>query len=837
MHDSVMIRYCFTILLAFELTFVSSAEPTKDERQGILEVSRSLEDGLFDLTIQRADAFIKKFPQSEFKTDVLWSKAKAHYFLGQYEVTAQEIKSSYKQIPEKTRSEYLLFQADVDSLRGEWVQAEAKYREFFLEYPKSSDIEKAQLGLGLSLLRLKKEDEGRSILQTLSLNKPEEKIAQRASLYLALGSIQKGQWKEAINQLEVLKKSKLKGELFYEVNYWIGATYLELKQWKDAIESFQKITQDTKAFPKDLVAKSWLGLGKAFQSTKDLEKAQSSFEKVFTISEIESTKEAGFRGFLEAARIQKKLTESVNRLKDYVAKNQEKSNSSAALFSIAQAYSDNDEEAKAISTFEALLIAYPKANSRLRIYLNLGKLYQTENKCDQSVDFYKKVLEEGAPHDLKGEAYFELGEINSRMKNYPEAISAYEKAVVENPALSEKGLFNLLMMSSLQENLSALNKYEERFNKLFPQSTFKDRIVLEKVNLLQKLGQNEESKKSLESIIQSSKGDNAIILQVRYADLLYQTQKFEEAWQLYEKIASQYQSNPIFPEVAYKALFAGLATKKISEAQMIEGLLSILKKYPKHAKTPHFLFSIGEFYFQKHDFGNSQNYFDQLVNEFPASDLVDDGLYWAGKSAIGRDDLSLAIVTLEKIPENSSLKIDARLLQGKIYIQQLKFDKAIQLLDATIEQDKQGRVLGESLLRKADALMGLAGNDSSKYEQAISILQQVLQLKSVSIHQWNEACFKKAKSLQKLYREDESISTYQDLLKGRTNDPSITELPEYLWRIKGGLEAADMMQARKDWKGALSIYRKLDQIGGPNQQEFRDAINRIKRENFIYDEE
>ncbi len=819
------------------LVLGNAGEPTKEERQAFQETFRSLEDGLFDLTIQRSERFLKKFPQSDLKPDIQWLKAKSHYFLGQYEWAQQELKAPYKQISENNRQEYLLFQAELEGLREDWAQSELKFREFLAEYPKSTEVDKARLGLGLTLLRQKKEDEGRSLLIALSQNKPGEKTAQRASLYLALGSMMKKQWKEAASQLDSLKKEKLKGEMNYELFYWSGELFSEQKLWKEAVSEYQKVTQDSKAFPKDLVVKAQLGLGRAFQESKEYEKAQATFEKVFTISEIESFKETGFREYLRTARMLKKLPESVNRLKDYAAKNQEKSNSSAALFAIAQAYSDNEEEEKAISTFEALLIAYPKTAMRFRIYLSLGKLYQAQNKFEQSIEFYKKTLEEGSSLELKGEASFGLGEIYSRNKNYPEAINAYEKAIVDNPGLLEKGLFNLMMISSLQDNLAGLNKYEERFNKLFPQSAFKDRIVLEKVNLLQKNGQSDESKKSLETLFLGSHGGNAILLQVRYADLLYQTQKYEEAWQLYEKIAAQYQNDPVFPEVAYKALFAGLAIKKVSEVQVIEGLLSLLKKYPKHSKTPHFLFSLGEFYFQKQDYGNSQSYFDQLVSEFPTNELLDDGLFWAGKSAIGRDDFSQAIVILEKIPESSSLKIDARLLQGKIYIQQLKFDKALQLLDATIEQDKQGRVLIEALLRKGDALMGIATGESSKFELAISIFQQVLLNKTTLIHQWNEACFKKAKSLQKMHRDDEAISTYLDLLKGRISEHSNDENPEYLWRIKGGLEAADMMQARKDWKAALSIYRKLELIGGPNRQEFRDAINRIKRENFIYDEE
>jgi tetratricopeptide (TPR) repeat protein len=177
------------------------------------------------------------------------------------------------------------------------------------------------------------------------------------------------------------------------------------------------------------------------------------------------------------------------------------------------------------------------------------------------------------------------------------------------------------------------------------------------------------------------------------------------------------------------------------------------------------------------------------------------------------------------------------LLQGKIYLRQLKYDKAVQLFDAVIEQDKQGRVVVEAILRKGDAYLGWGANDNSKYELALNSFQQAMQQKGALLSQWNEATFKKSKALQKLNRTDEALASYMDLLNGRGSESTEKQVPEYLWRIKGGLEAADMKQFRKDWKGALAVYRKLEQLGGPNQQEFRDAIHRIKRENFIYEDE
>lgn len=229
-------------------------------------------------------------------------------------------------------------------------------------------------------------------MTALSQNKASEILGQRASLYIAMGSMMRTQWKEALAQLEALRQGKLKQEIQYEVSYWIGEVYSELKQWKEAMTSYQRVTQDKKAFPKDLVAKSWLGLGRSLQEQKEWDKSQAAFEKVFSITDQEVLKRAAFRGFLQVAQQQKKLSEAVEKLQEYVAKNQDRSNSSTALFAIGQAYSDNDEPQKAISTFEALLLAYPKAPTRFLVLLELGRLYPLENKIQPALDVYRRVM-------------------------------------------------------------------------------------------------------------------------------------------------------------------------------------------------------------------------------------------------------------------------------------------------------------------------------------------------------------------------------------------------------------------------------------------------------------
>ncbi len=55
------------------------------------------------------------------------------------------------------------------------------------------------------------------------------------------------------------------------------------------------------------------------------------------------------------------------------------------------------------------------------------------------------------------------------------------------------------------------------------------------------------------------------------------------------------------------------------------------------------------------------------------------------------------------------------------------------------------------------------------------------------------------------------------------------------WQIEAGWAAGAIREKQKDWRGAIEIYRRLEQVGGPNQQKFHDLVNKIRQDNYIYE--
>jgi len=253
--------------------------------------------------------------------------------------------------------------------------------------------------------------------------------------------------------------------------------------------------------------------------------------------------------------------------------------------------------------------------------------------------------------------------------------------------------------------------------------------------------------------------------------------------------------------------------------------------------APEAYFRLGEFYFNHQDYVRAQDAFQQLTANYPTSSNVDEAYYYAGQAAFAHQDYAAARTLLEKIPDSSPLKPDARLWEGRVYQQQLNFDQAGTYYDAVLATEKTGPRFVEASLLKGQCLFALGAQDPANYGLALAAFDQILKSKEGTIADRNEAAVSGAKCLEKMGRTDDALALYLDVLYGRVagDDSSSPTPPEFSWQSKAASEAGLIRESRKDWRGAIEIYRRAEQIGGAHAQYFHDLIDKLRRDNYIYE--
>jgi tetratricopeptide (TPR) repeat protein len=818
------------------------AEPTDDEKKALHTAERSFKDGAFDLCNDRIAALLKKYPKTELAAKAEVLQAQALYQLGRSDAAFAALSLPIDQVPEDLRADTLFWQAESLLDLGKWPEAEQKYRALLALKNPADHGDAANLGLAWALFKQGNETDALPLIQALIKNKGDSPAGQQAQLLLAKVELAKKQFKEAIAGLEALLATQPEKGIAFETDYWLGETYAANGQADKAVAAYQSVTGDPQAFPKSRVAQAWLGLGNAQRSLQQNDQAMLAYEQTYHLTENETTRLDAFQSYLECARASGELPDAVAKLQEF-AKTSDAS-APAALFAIGSVLAEDHEDDKAIGILESLLVAYgtspwvPATNGQL------GQLYARTGKPDQAIKALQNCISTSTDPELVRTAHSQLGTVLLKQtKDYAGAAAQF--ALISNgaDASSENAAYNFLLAQAYLGKPDIFAKAEADFEKRFPKSSYLKAISLAEGQLLAGLNKTDDAKAVYQKAIATGgTGPDQKALLNTLADLQYQTNDLDGALATYNMIVTQFPNDSL--AAAQHGVFVSYELKKINEDQVEQLLVQLAQKYKNVQGAPEAYFRLGEFYLYRQDYVRAQDAFQQLIANYPNSSDVDRAYYYAGKSAFAHQDYTAARTLLEKVPDSSTLKPDARLWEGRVYQQQISsdgtmsnFEQAETFYDAVLATEKTGPHFVEASLLKGQCLFALGAKDPANYNLALACFDQILRSKEGTIADRNEAAVRQAKCLEKMGRTEDAMKLYLDVLYGRVagDDANSPTPPEFSWQFEAGSEAGRIRESQKDWRGAIEVYRRLEQIGGAHAQYFHDLVNKLRRDNYIYE--
>ncbi len=631
-------------------------------------------------------------------------------------------------------------------------------------------LDAANLGLAWALFKQGRESDALPLIQALIKSKGGSAAGQQAQLLMAKIELAKKQFKEAIASLEALLATQPEKGVAFETDYWLGEAYAANGQPDRAVTAYQRVTGDPQAFPKLRVAQAWLGLGRAQRALRQNDQAMLAYEQTYHLTENETTRLEAFQSYLECARASGQLPEAVAKLQEF-AKTTDPS-APAALFAIGSVLAENREDDKAIGILESLLVAYgtspwvPAANEQL------GQLYARTGKPGQAIQAFKNCIATSADPALVRAARSQLGAVLlNQTKDYAGAAAQFAQISDGTDPAAENAAYNFLMAQAWLGKLDAFTKPEADFEKRFPKSSHLKSLALAKGQLLAGAGKTDDAKAVYQNAIAGGgTGGDQVALLNALANLQYQTGDLEGTYATCKTIADK----PIadqFPADALAAAQRGVLVsyelKKLTEDQVETALVDLAQKYKNVPGAPEAYFRLGEFYFYRQDYVRAQDAFQQLTANYPASSYADNAYFFAGRAAYAHQDYAAARSLLEKVPDSSPLKPDARLWEGRVYQQQLNFDQANAFSDAVLATEKSGPRFVEASLLKGQCLFALGAKDPANYALAQAAFDQILKSKDGTIAQRNEAAVRSGKCLEKMGHTDEAMKLYLDVLYGR----------------------------------------------------------------------
>jgi tetratricopeptide (TPR) repeat protein len=810
------------------------ADPTDDEKKALKGAEQSFKDGAFDLCNNRVASLLKKFPKSELAPQAEVLQARALYQLGRTDAALAALNLPLDQVPQDLRDDTLFWQAESLLDLGKWRDAEQKYRALLALKSTDDHIDAANLGLAWALFKQGKEADAQPIIQALIKDKGDSTSGRQAQLLLAKIEITKKQFKEAIDSLEALLATNPEKAVAFEADYWLGETYAANGQPDKAAIAYQRVTGDPQAFPKPLVARAWLGLGIAQQALHQNDQAVLAYEQTYKLTGNETTQLDAFRAYLENARASGQLPEAVTKLQEF-AKSSVIS-APGALFAIGSVLAEDHQDDKAIGILESLLVAYGTSTWVPETNYHLGQLYSHTGKIDQAIKALIACINTSTDPELVRNAHFLLGCVLKQSRDYAGAAIQFALISDGTDASAENASYMFLLAQAALGKTEAFMKADADFEKRFPKSTHLKGIAIAKGQLLAAANKTEEAKAVYQKAIAlGGTAPEQEELLKNLADLQYQTNDLAGSLATYNQLVVQFPNDALAP--AQRAVLISYELKLLTEDQVEAKLIDLANKYKNVAGAPDAYFRLGEFYLLREDYVRAQDAFQQLIANYPASADVDKAYYYAGKAAFAHQDYTAARTLLEKVPDSSPLKPDARLWEGRGYQQQLNFDQANTFFDGVLATEKTGPRFVQASLLKGQSLFALGSQDPANYSLALAAFDQVVKSKEGTISERNEADVRAAKCLEMMGHTDDAMERYLAVLYGRVagDDPTSANSPEFHWQLEAGSQAGRIREARKDWRGAIEIYKRLEQIGGAHAQDFHDLINKLRRDNYIYE--
>jgi tetratricopeptide (TPR) repeat protein len=834
------------MLLASALVFALlplRAEPTDDEKAALKTAEQSFKDGAFDLCDDRVAALLRKYPKTELAAEAEVLQARALYQLGRSDAALAALNLPPDQVPENLRSDTLFWQAESLLDLGKWPDAEQKYRALLALKDIAADrVDAANLGLAWALFKQGKEADALPLIQTLIKNQGGSSAGQQAQLLLAKIELAKKQFKEAIAGLEALLAAQPEKGVAFEADYWLGETYAANGQPDKAVTAYQSVTGDPQAFPKPLVARAWLGLGRAQHALQQNDQAMLAYEQTYQLTENEPTRLDAFQSYLECARASGALPDAVAKLQEF-AKTSDLS-APAALFAIGSVLAEDNEDDKAIGILESLLVAYgtspwvPAANEQL------GELYTRTGKPDQAIKALQNCISTSTDPELVRTARSQLGNVLLKQtKDYAGAAAQFAQIANGTDASAENAAYNFLLAQACLNKSDLFMKAEADFEKRFPKSSYLKALALTEGQLLAGAGKADDAIAVYQKAIATGgTGSDQLALLNALDDLQYQTNDLEGTLVTCKMIADQFPADAL--AAAQRGVLVSYELKKLTEDQVEQALVQLAQKYSNAPGAPEAYFRLGEFYFDRQDYVRAQDAFQQLIANYPNGADVDKAYYFAGQAAFAHQDYAAAHALLEKVPDSSSFKPDARLWEGRVCQQQISsdgtmsnFQQAITFYDAVLATEKTGPRFVEASLLKGQCLFALGSHDPASYALAQAAFDQIIKCKEGTIADRNEAAVRSAECLEKMGRTDEALALYLDVLYGRVagDDASSPSPPEFSWQFEAASQAGRIRESQKDWRGAIEVYRRAEQIGGAHAPYFHDLVNKLRRDNYIYE--
>jgi len=750
--------------------------------------------------LQVKNGWIRK---SEQQDAVHFWRAVALYELGRCDDAMQEIADLSERFPgteyagraHRLRAWCLLKQGQADRAIEEFAAFDASHRD-------SPEYGQNLLDWGEALVAAAKCDEARLVLERLEGGDLDAGLARAGRLWLGRALDGSGEVDQAIESFcsvtgDEEAPAALRAEAFWEV----AALEERRMRLPDAIVALQTGLELAAGTPAEREGR--YNLGRLLLVEGRFDEAVPLLKAYIAVNPSLATARRAQLTLANALLKAGRNAEAVNEYQYYLESYAEPAGQAEASYGRGAALLEQGRLAEAAASFEKAFGLYTNSVLRSQSLFKMGDAYLANAQYGLAAQSYQNVLELFPDSDLVPGALFQHSESLARGGKLAEAEQGFQAVVDRYPdrALAEEALYRMARLKEDAEQWDASIPIYDHLMEIYSNGLF-------------------------------------------YAEALYgrgtshfRRFQFDEALADFERIGAHFGDSAVAERAEFKRAMSLYWMGRDVEA------VAVCRRFatdrPDSSLLPEVFYWLGKSNFNRGDFVAAEADFISFQSRFPTHRLADDSLLWAAAAAAHQKEYVRATELLAQLfkayPESDKMA-EGRFAQADAFCELANYSAAILIYDEIINKYPDSGLLGAAWGRKGDCQFTLGAEDSRRYQESIESYRVVANSPTAGGDEVLQAAYKIGRCLEKIERTDEALEQYYakvvvSYLREGEKGVWHNETAK-VWFTRAAFSAADIMESREDWRGAVRILERVVKAEVPAADGAEARIKKIRADHW-----
>src|SRR6266446_7811403 len=867
------------MLLRIGLKSVAAAPP--DEQRAFESAVTNLSTGFYEPAEKDFREFVQTYTNSAHVPEAILLQAQALVKQTNY-AAAIDLLTLRQSIAGTNADQYLFWVAEAHFQKGEYAVAADSFAKLIKDFPASARrleaaireaTARAQLAQWPGVLALLRQTNG--VFQSAASTNAGDKFVVQGYLLLSEAELAQQDPGAAERALKPLSKLLLPPRSTWQWHYLLGRIKLAQGKTEEALVSVTNmlaqaaeagqlsLRADTIAFQASILER----LGRIAEAiaayTNNLAgaiPAERQSQALLKITELSLARNEiaeavhMLNRFLDqypttAAADLAWLTLGELQLRQHVAGAETNRASVTANAPVATNYLQ-----QAQASFEALAKGFPQSSFFGRGQLNLGWCFWLQNKFPEAEKAFATAVQRLPVSPEQAIGYFKLADAQFQQKSFTNALANYNAVIEKFSSLPEvkTNLFEPALYQSARAALAAglpgaATNAVAKLLAWYPKGFHTERAALLAGQQVSQQGMPAEARKIFSELIAAAPGAD-LLPQVRLA--IARTFEEEEKWSQaigeYDGWLSAYTNREASAAALYYQARANFFDHRDTNALAL--FTNFVARFPTNEFTPLAQWWVAGYYYQHGDFPRAENQFQQIFQNWPASELAYQARMMAGRAAVASSVWTDAMLHFTNLISDlqhcpPDVRVQAMFAYGDTLMMKdstnkvADYEEAVRVFSAICQLPATNRQIELAWGELANCYLQWAqsSGEYSLLTNALNAFQRVLDSPSAdatarSIATVGIGVVLEAQAEHKTAPDEQTallklaLDNYLRVFNGghllKGQEPNLS------WTKRAGLDAGRLAEKLQWWSQAINVYQRLKELLPALSASFENRIRK-----------